>query len=335
MTTWSSAFSARATPGTADARSGDAATNGCHWHAAGNYQGMTTYPYDGGRPPAGQAAAQQVGLEKQFSRLDKLEQGIEAERERLNRPSADSRDQPGRRSGDQYDPRSGDRQEPVDAVREVDVPDLESRVTGSQREAWASGYRAGLSDAQSGGRATTNPFHPDCDDQSGRDIATNLREVSAQRLLSSVDCAVIDLGLPDANGVQALDRIRELAPQMPIVVLTGLHDGATGVAAFRRGAQDSMVRQHADGSAIARAVRFAIERKHQARSELDLHDDVIDRLQAIGLAMRTTQRGSTEQPALVGRITEHLSELPQVVDQIRCTITPARAADPDDGPLVW
>ena len=118
---------------------------------------------------------------------------------------------------------------------------------------------------------------------------------------------------------------------MPIVVLTGFDGGAIGATALR---QDFMVMRHADGAAIARAIRFAIERNHQARSDLDLHYDVIERLQAIGLAMRTTQRRSTEQPALVGRITEHLNELQQVVDQIRCTIT-ARAADPDDGPLVW
>ena len=200
-----------------------------------------------------------------------------------------------------------EQQEPVDTVREVDVPDLATKVTESQREAWASGYQAGLSDSQSGGRTTTNPFHPECDDRTGCEVATSL---------------------------QALDRLRELAPQMPIVVLTGLDDGAIGVPALRRGAKDFMVKQHAEGSAIARAIRFAVERRHQARSDLDLPGDVIERLDAIGLAMRTTQRRSTEQPALVGRITEHLSELPQVVDQIRCTIT-ARAADPDDGPLVW
>ena len=127
--------------------------------AAGNYPGMTNYPYDDGRPPARPAPAQQVGREEQLSRLDKLEQDIAAERERLNRP-ADSRDQPGRRSGDQYDPRSGDQPEPVDTVREVHLPDLETKVTESQREAWTLGYQAGLSDAQSGGRTTANPFHP-------------------------------------------------------------------------------------------------------------------------------------------------------------------------------
>jgi FixJ family two-component response regulator len=106
------------------------------------------------------------------------------------------------------------------------------------------------------------------------------------------------------------------------------------LSTLRRGAQDYMVKQHANGSAIARAIRLAIERKHQARLDLDLHYDLIDRLQSIGLAMRTTQRRSTEQPGLADRITDHLDELQQVVDQIRWTITP-REGDQDDGPLVW
>ena len=58
------------------------------------------------------------------------------------------------------------------------------------------------------------------------DVATQLNEVSAQRL-AGVDCALIDLGLPDASGLQALQRIRELAPELPIVVLTGFSDEVT------------------------------------------------------------------------------------------------------------
>src|SRR5664280_1622302 len=55
------------------------------------------------------------------------------------------------------------------------------------------------------------------------DIAATLREVLAERL-DRVDCAVIDLGLPDASGLEALRRLRELAPTLPVVVLTGLDD---------------------------------------------------------------------------------------------------------------
>jgi hypothetical protein len=58
------------------------------------------------------------------------------------------------------DPRYGKHQEQVNTVREVELPDLETKVTESQREAWALGYQAGLSDAQAGGRTTPNPFHP-------------------------------------------------------------------------------------------------------------------------------------------------------------------------------
>jgi len=176
------------------------------------------------------------------------------------------------------------------------------------------------------------------------DIAATLREVNAERLMN-VDCAVIDLGLPDASGLQALRRLRELAPALPIVVLTGLDDGATGLAALRLGAQDYLVKQHADGHAISRAIRFAVERKrlqlaldHQALHDLDLHDDVIQRLFAIGLAMQTTQRSSAEQPAVAGRISDHMNDLQQVVQKIRSTLeerssSPAeqhRAGDSED-----
>jgi hypothetical protein len=95
-----------------------------------------------------------------------------------------------------------------------------------------------------------------------------------------------------------------------------------------------MLKQHADGFAIARAIRFAIERKRQARSDLDRQCDVIERLHAIGLAMRTTQRRLAEYPEVAGRITDHLNELQQVIDQIRGIRTPVEDAQ-DDGPLVW
>jgi FixJ family two-component response regulator len=173
----------------------------------------------------------------------------------------------------------------------------------------------------------------DCGDRIDCDIASSLREVSAQRL-ATVDCALIDLSLPDASGLQALDRILDIAPDIPIVVLTGFDDGATSVAALRRGAQDYMLKQHADGSAIARAIRFAIERKLQSRRDLDRQRDIAERLDAICRSMRTTARRSVEHPELAGRLADHLHELQQVIDQIRGTTSPLDIA-PDDGPLVW
>ena len=157
------------------------------------------------------------------------------------------------------------------------------------------------------------------------DVATQLGEVSAQRL-AAVDCALIDLGLPDASGLQALQRIRDLAPELSIVVLTGFADEVTGPLALRMGAQDYLIKQDSDGYAIVRAIRFAVARKrlqlaldHEALHELELTDDIIGQLFAIGLAMRTTQQRSTEQPAVAARIADHLHELQHVVQQIRST----------------
>ena len=156
------------------------------------------------------------------------------------------------------------------------------------------------------------------------DFAAALAEVTAPRL-RAVDCALIDLGLPDASGLQALDRVRELAPDLPTVVLTGLDDEVTGLIALRAGAQDYLVKQRAEGYDIARAVRFAVARKQlqltadaQALHELDLTDDVIQQLYAIGLAMSTSRRRTAKNdPAMAERIAGHMHALQDVVQNIR------------------
>ena len=92
--------------------------------------------------------------EERLARLDQMQRDIAAERERLNRPEPELREQPESR-----DDRGQHRERPG-SVRQVDLPDLEAKVTESQREAWRLGYQAGLSDAQAGGTTTANPFHP-------------------------------------------------------------------------------------------------------------------------------------------------------------------------------
>jgi len=156
------------------------------------------------------------------------------------------------------------------------------------------------------------------------DVAAALAEVTGRRL-TAVDCALIDLGLPDASGLQALEKVRELAPQLPTVVLTGLDDEVTGLIALRAGAQDYLVKQRAEGYDIARAVKFAVARKHlqitadaQALHELDLTDDVIQQLYAIGLAMSSSRRRTAQKdPAMADRIAGHMLALQHVVQNIR------------------
>jgi len=72
------------------------------------------------------------------------------------------------RTTDQYADRGADRGARAEdasgrpsSVRTVDLPELEDRVTESQREAWALGYQAGIADSQTRtGTPTQNPFHP-------------------------------------------------------------------------------------------------------------------------------------------------------------------------------
>lgn len=84
---------------------------------------------------------------------------------------------------------------------------------------------------------------------------------AAARLPADVSCVVLDLGLPDADGLAALHRLREAAPATPMLVLTGLSDTKRGLEAVAAGAQDYLVKGRVDGELLARSIRYAIERQ--------------------------------------------------------------------------
>lgn len=77
----------------------------------------------------------------------------------------------------------------------------------------------------------------------------------------AVDCLLLDLGLPDSQGIDAVGRVLEAAPGVPVVVLTGLFDAAMGIESVAAGAQDYLVKGQVDGPAISRAIRYAAERR--------------------------------------------------------------------------
>lgn len=75
------------------------------------------------------------------------------------------------------------------------------------------------------------------------------------------ECILLDLHLPDADGIEALRRIQKCAPEVPVVVLTGLNDQNFGTSAVAAGAQDYLVKGRVDSDTLRRAVHYAIERK--------------------------------------------------------------------------
>lgn len=77
----------------------------------------------------------------------------------------------------------------------------------------------------------------------------------------AVDAILLDLGLPDAQGLEAVRRIRAAAPRAPLVVLTGRDDDALAVKALQEGAQDYLIKGQIEARGVLRAVRYAVERK--------------------------------------------------------------------------
>ncbi|MCA1597532.1 MAG: hybrid sensor histidine kinase/response regulator, partial [Chloroflexi bacterium] len=76
-----------------------------------------------------------------------------------------------------------------------------------------------------------------------------------------VDAILLDLGLPDGQGLTTVTRLRGVAPRVPIVIMSGNDDEAVAVAGVRDGAQDYLVKGRVEADGLARALRYAIERQ--------------------------------------------------------------------------
>ncbi|MEP6494913.1 MAG: EAL domain-containing protein [bacterium] len=76
-----------------------------------------------------------------------------------------------------------------------------------------------------------------------------------------IDVILLDLGLPDAQGLGAVRRVHTAAPHVPLVVLTGQEDPLLAGHALRAGAQDYLIKGQIDTRGLLRAMRYAVERK--------------------------------------------------------------------------
>lgn len=87
----------------------------------------------------------------------------------------------------------------------------------------------------------------------------------AQRFLGvrHPEVILMDLGLPDAYGLEALEGIRGLANGTPVVVLTAMNDQRVAHRALEKGAQDYLVKGTFDGGLLLRSIRYAIDRQQR------------------------------------------------------------------------
>ncbi len=88
--------------------------------------------------------------------------------------------------------------------------------------------------------------------------------------LQRFDCVLLDLDLPDAQGLEGLHELRELAPDLAVLVLTGLDDERRGIEAVGAGAQDYLIKGSTSGVLLARSLRYAVERRRAEHTQQQL-----------------------------------------------------------------
>lgn len=150
------------------------------------------------------------------------------------------------------------------------------------------------------------------------------------------DVVLLDLSLPDSQGIETLVKVHAAARSRPIVVLTGVGDEALGMRLVQAGAQDYLEKGTVTGPLLKRSLRYAIERKQveemlrrseqelrdafreRERISQDLHDNLIQSLYAVGLGIETAK------PLLVGRPDAAERQLDEAVRQLNGAIKEVR-----------
>ena len=88
----------------------------------------------------------------------------------------------------------------------------------------------------------------------------SMAEAERHLAIHVVDVILLDLGLPDAQGLAAVERAHAAAPDVPLVVVTGLDDETIATQALQIGAQDYLLKGQIDSRSLSRALRYAMER---------------------------------------------------------------------------
>jgi DNA-binding NarL/FixJ family response regulator len=132
-----------------------------------------------------------------------------------------------------------------------------------------------------------------------------------------VDVTLLDLGLPDSQGVATVERAHVMAEEVPIVVLTGSDDPDLGLSCIRSGASDFIAKTKLNGHALARAIAYALARQKQ--DQLRVLDETLLRyreiVDAIGPAAATGQHLSglgplrARNPRVAAVLDQHYRDL--------------------------
>jgi signal transduction histidine kinase len=107
-------------------------------------------------------------------------------------------------------------------------------------------------------------------------VCSRLEEAFSRVALEPPDVLLLDLGLPDSQGLETLARAIERLPHTPVIVLTGGDESTLGPLAMRAGAQDYLEKDGLDGRSLSRSISYAVERGWANRER----DNLLARAQA-------------------------------------------------------
>jgi signal transduction histidine kinase len=110
----------------------------------------------------------------------------------------------------------------------------------------------------------------------------------------NIDLVLLDLKLPDSEGLDTFRRIFAAAPHVPIIVLSGLNDETTAIKAVQMGAQDYLVKDKVESNLLIRSIRYAIERKRAEEEHQSLLEQRIRSLSIIEAQENERRRISRE-----------------------------------------
>jgi diguanylate cyclase (GGDEF)-like protein len=91
--------------------------------------------------------------------------------------------------------------------------------------------------------------------------ATSLLEATSYLRTRGADCVVVDLGLPDATGLEVIEALASRSPAVALIALNDREDDELAVATIATGAGDYLTKRALEGKLLVRSIRFAILRK--------------------------------------------------------------------------
>lgn len=130
----------------------------------------------------------------------------------------------------------------------------------------------------------------------------SMSEAETHLAAHAIDIALLDLGLPDAQGLDAIQRFKACAPRVPLVVLTGQDDEKLATQALVAGAEDYLVKGQIETRALPRALRYAAGRGA-------LREALIVEAESARVASRLVQALVENLPDIIARFDTALRHL--------------------------